>query len=166
MLLLEATADMDARGAGGGRSALMIAVCGGEIALVQMLVESRSNVDLIDRTTGKTALVMAIEASHWEAAELLIRCGACLAARRYDGKTALILAAGTGHTKVVSLLAELCADLDSQSDNGSYALLEAAVSSRWAVARTLVAHGASMNVGNGSCSKTPLMLASAAGQQE
>jgi len=166
MLLLEATADMDARGAGGGRTALMIAVCGGEIALVQMLVESRSNVDLIDRTTGKTALVMAIEASHWEAAELLIRCGACLAARRYDGKTALILAAGAGHTKVVSLLAELCADLDSQSDNGSYALLEAAVSSRWAVARTLVAHGASMNVGNGSCSKTPLMLASAAGQQE
>ncbi|MBA7636706.1 hypothetical protein ES703_44327 [subsurface metagenome] len=89
-------------GAGYG-SALIIAARGGEIDMVQKLLEGGANVHAKDNR-GETALIVAAYEGHTEIVRILLEAGADVNAKTKYGQTSLMYARKRFHIRIVRLL--------------------------------------------------------------
>ena len=99
--------------------------------------------DSDERVDGKTALMLAVQNGHCEAARLLLDGGADVDAKPRTAITPLMLAAANGQTNLVELLLKRGADIKLRaSARGETALFGAASCGRTEVVRILLDHGA------------------------
>ena len=165
-LLINAGADVNAKGAG-GITALMRAATEGQVEIVATLLDAGADV-LEVGVDGATAQTLAERNGHTEVAELLrealqqelddalfeaassgearnvrdlLLAGADADAER-DGVTALMAAAAAGHANVVSALVQAGAGVEATGEAGMTALMKAAEDCQTKVVRILLRAGA------------------------
>lgn len=80
-----------------------------------------AGISVDSRRYGTTALMIACERGHLEAASMLLELKADVNASTLNGNTALMSASLAGHVSIVKLLLDAHADLDAQTVNGSNA---------------------------------------------
>ncbi|XP_075069527.1 ankyrin repeat domain-containing protein 29 isoform X2 [Mixophyes fleayi] len=134
----------------------------GNLALLQLLLNSgRVDVDCRD-STGTTALMVASYAGHMECVRELALQGADINLQRDSGSTALFFAAQQGHNDVVKFLFEFGASTEFTTRDGGTALLSACQHGHCRVVETLLKNGA--NIHEQLCDgATPLFLAAQGG---
>ena len=147
---------------------LLEAARDGDAAALRALLRAGADANAA-RGDGITALHLAAEHGHVEAARALLDAGAATGAGTRIGRyTPLHLAARAGHGEVVVLLLESGADARAATTtSGATALHLAAgaVRGQRAVA-ALLAHGADPNAREASAGQTPLFFAAAANRAE
>uniref|UniRef100_A0A8C5MVV9 Ankyrin repeat domain 29 n=1 Tax=Leptobrachium leishanense TaxID=445787 RepID=A0A8C5MVV9_9ANUR len=117
----------------------------GNLALLQLLLNSgRVDVDCKD-STGATALMVASYAGHIECVRELVLQGADINVHRESGSTALFFAAQQGHNDVVRLLFEFGASTEFTTMDGGTALLAASQYGHYRVVETLLKNGANIH---------------------
>ncbi|KAM8966899.1 ankyrin repeat domain-containing protein 29 [Pelodytes ibericus] len=140
----------------------------GNLALLQLLLNSgRVDVDCRD-STGSTALMVASFAGHMECVRELVLQGADINLQRQSGSTALFFAAQQGHNSIVKFLFEFGASTEFATKDGGTGLLAASQYGHSQVVETLLKHGANIheqlcpnfNYHDGA---TPLFLAAQGG---
>ena len=168
-LLIAHGADVNAKEAAKGQTALMWAISDRQPKVVQLLVEAGA--DLHARTAsskrfvqlccadyngdsrgtkwvdygGFTPLLFAAREGEVESARYLLAAGADVNDVAADGASALAIAAFSGQPALAELLIEHGADLNAAG--GGYAALHAAVQrADLNLAKSLIAHGANLNV--------------------
>ena len=160
-----------------GVSALMEAVAGGYVPLVQRLVKAGANVDAsntavytawinlgssgivgFETVTGTTALMLATKSDRVDIAHVLIRAGADVNSRSSSGYSALMLAAESAHSDIGKVLIEAGADVNTSNSNGDTPLILGVVKNSVDFVRMLIAAGADVNKTNINGS-TPLTVA-------
>ncbi|XP_063779669.1 ankyrin repeat domain-containing protein 29 isoform X2 [Pseudophryne corroboree] len=134
----------------------------GNLALLQLLLNSgRVDVDCRD-STGATALMVASYAGHTEGVRELVLQGADINLQRESGATALFFAAQQGHNNIVKFLFEFGASTEFTTRDGGTALLSACQHGHYRVVETLLKNGA--NIHEQLCDgATPLFLAAQGG---
>ncbi len=98
-LLAEPKANMTSN----GTPLLQLAAEKGQLAMVELLVRHKADVNRADRL-GMTALMVAAEAGHVEVLDALIAAGADVNAPNKQGLTALMIGARKGQREVVAHL--------------------------------------------------------------
>ncbi|XP_076871007.1 uncharacterized protein kank4 [Brachyhypopomus gauderio] len=96
--------DINARAAQSGQTALMLAVSHGRVAMVQVLLKLKADVNVQDQD-GSTALMCACEHGHADIVTLLLdtpECDTSLVDK--SGNTALSVAMKASHSEIVDLL--------------------------------------------------------------
>ena len=148
---------------------LLTAAGHGHAAVASALLRAGSGVNVCaEGSGGRSALAVAAARGHHEVVRLLLASGADVAQTVEDGRTAAYLAACADNPKVVEALASHGADLDAKAHDGSTPVA-AAVSAGvrgFAMLRTLVGHGAGIDVPTGDECRlgcTPLALAAQLG---
>ncbi|XP_067086270.1 ankyrin repeat domain-containing protein 29 [Osmerus mordax] len=134
----------------------------GNLALLQLLLNSgRVDVDCRD-SNGTTALMVASFSAHYDCARELIMQGADINLQRKTGSTALFFASQQGHNEIVKLLFEFGASTELQTKDGGTALSVACQCGHSKVVETLLKNGANVHdqLHDGA---TPLFLASQGG---
>nr|XP_015208876.1 PREDICTED: ankyrin repeat domain-containing protein 29 isoform X2 [Lepisosteus oculatus] len=117
----------------------------GNLALLQLLLNSgRVDVDCRD-SLGTTALMVASYSGHYESVRELIMQGADINLQRETGSTALFFAAQQGHNDIVKLLFEFGASTEFQTKDGATPLFLAAQEGHVTVIRQLLSSGAKVN---------------------
>lgn len=150
--------DVDATDAVGNTALIKAAEAGREEAVERIL-----GLGADPRTVnqdGRDALLVAADKGHEEVARMLLSRGADPTLRDKEDWSALALAAYNGHAGVVSLLAASAAPKELDD-----ALLVASFRGKPQVLNTLLGQGANISVRSPE-SKTPLMIASSAGNIE
>jgi len=123
------------RTAMGGLSPLHLAAIRGDTGIIRLLLRAGADIDLVTLPTSSTALHQACGYSQYEAAKVLVEAGAKVNEKDKYGQTPLsCVAAWVRSDKIGSRLTSLLAE-----------------------------HGADLNVQSGSCSATPLLLATSHG---
>jgi ankyrin repeat protein len=90
----------------------LLAVAGdGPVAVVEALLEAKTDVNQVHATTGHTALHLAAKAGRADLLQLILDKKALVDVRDKRGRTALHFAASQGHVKCTTLL------LDAVSQN-------------------------------------------------
>uniref|UniRef100_A0A4W6CME4 Ankyrin repeat domain 29 n=1 Tax=Lates calcarifer TaxID=8187 RepID=A0A4W6CME4_LATCA len=147
----------------------------GNLALLQLLLNSgRVDADCRD-SYGTTALMVASYSGHYECVKELIMQGADINYQRETGSTALFFASQQGHHDVVKLLFEFgastefqtkvcCRTLDRFSD-GATSLFLAAQEGHVTVIRQLLVSGAKVNQARED-GTAPLWMAAQMGHSE
>jgi ankyrin repeat protein len=135
-VLLDAGADPDRRGTGGGPAALTAAARAGSASVVRLLLERGADREAADRD-GATALMLAAAAGHTEIVRQLVRAGADLDRQQEGGGTALMLAAEAGHEDVVEALLAAGADPSVEGERRYTALVAARHAGHEAIAARL-----------------------------
>jgi pectate lyase len=97
---------------------LQEAAATGDVNLVKTLLESGTDVDVLDDTFLKTALHRAAIRGHKDVAELLLAKGAGVNARDWGCATPLHYAAEKGHKEIADLLIAKGADVNATDNNG------------------------------------------------
>lgn len=122
--LIIAGANFDIKVHHGQRTALMLAVRDGHIAIVRLLIDKGADVNIKEDIDGFTALISAIYHGHCQTGivKLLIKSGAHLDIKARNGRTALMIATILGYTDVVKLLIEADADINLHDDFDNTAL--------------------------------------------
>ena len=159
--LLEAGADVNAKG-NNGQTALMLASWEGK-ELASELLKAGADVNAKDND-GQTALMLA----SWEGKELaseLLKAGADVNAKANDSWTALMLASRVGRTEVVDMLLKTGADVNAKANDGQTALIWATARGHIKIADMLIKAGADVNA-KGHIGNTPLRVASREGHTE
>ncbi|XP_058034443.1 ankyrin repeat domain-containing protein 29 isoform X4 [Ahaetulla prasina] len=117
----------------------------GNLALLQLLLNSgRVDVDCKD-CLGSTALMVASYYGHKECVRELVQQGADINLQRETGATALFFAAQQGHNDIVKLLFEYGASTEFKTKDGGTALLAACQYGHMRVVDTLLKHGANIH---------------------
>ncbi|XP_042299303.1 ankyrin repeat domain-containing protein 29 isoform X1 [Sceloporus undulatus] len=117
----------------------------GNLALLQLLLNSgRVDVDCKD-SLGSTALMVASYYGHKECVRELVLQGADINLQRETGATALFFAAQQGHNDIVKLLFEFGASTEFKTKDGGTALLAACQYGHMRVVETLLKHGANIH---------------------
>ncbi|XP_030405415.1 ankyrin repeat domain-containing protein 29 isoform X3 [Gopherus evgoodei] len=117
----------------------------GNLALLQLLLNSgRVDVDCRD-SLGTTALMVASHYGHIECVRELVLQGADINLQRESGTTALFFAAQQGHNAVVRFLFEFGASTEFRTKDGGTALLAACQYGHTRVVETLLKHGANIH---------------------
>ncbi|XP_073423641.1 diacylglycerol kinase iota isoform X6 [Dendrobates tinctorius] len=90
-------------------SLLHLAARAGHAEIVSYILENGPEdlLDMVDRTTGETALHKATFQGHRHVCQILVDAGACLSKRDFKGQTPLDIAQNTGDSELVSYL-ETC----------------------------------------------------------
>ncbi len=147
---------------------LLEAARAGDAAAVRALLQTGTEVNAA-RGDGITALHLAAEHGHAEAARTLLDAGAAVErGTRIGHYTPLHLAARGGHGDVVALLLDAGADPLAATTNSratALHLASAAVGGQRAVA-ALLDHGADPDAREASAGQTPLIFAAAANRAE
>lgn len=147
---------------------LLEAARAGDAAAVRALLQTGTEVNAA-RGDGITALHLAAEHGHAEAARTLLDAGAAVERGTRIGRyTPLHLAARGGHGDVVALLLDAGADPLAATTNSratALHLASAAVGGQRAVA-ALLDHGADPDAREASAGQTPLIFAAAANRAE
>ncbi|KAF5898539.1 ankyrin repeat domain-containing protein 29 isoform X1 [Clarias magur] len=134
----------------------------GNLALLQLLLNSgRVDIDCKD-SYGTSALMVASYSGHYDCVRELIMQGADINLQRETGTTSLFFAAQQGHDEVIKLLFEFGASTEFQTMDGGTALCAACQSGHSKVVETLLKNGANVHdqLSDGA---TPLFLASQEG---
>ncbi|KAK5623938.1 hypothetical protein CRENBAI_025428 [Crenichthys baileyi] len=134
----------------------------GNLALLQLLLNSgRVDADCRD-SYGTTALMVASYGGHYECVKELIMQGADINYQRETGSTALFFASQQGHCDVVKLLFEFGASTELQTKDGGTALTVASQYGHSMVVDILLKNGANVHerLNDGA---TPLFLAAQGG---
>ncbi|KAG8571010.1 hypothetical protein GDO81_011504 [Engystomops pustulosus] len=117
----------------------------GNLALLQLLLNSgRVDVDCRD-STGATALMVASYAGHIQCVRELVLQGADINLQRDSGATALFFASQQGHNEIVKFLFEFGASTEFTSRDGGTALLAACQHGHCRVVETLLKNGANIH---------------------
>ncbi|XP_069816173.1 ankyrin repeat domain-containing protein 29 isoform X2 [Dendropsophus ebraccatus] len=117
----------------------------GNLALLQLLLNSgRVDVDCRD-STGSTALMVASYAGHVQCVRELVLQGADINLQRDTGATALFFAAQQGHNEIVKFLFEFGASTEFTTRDGATPLFLAAQGGFVDIVRLLLTHGAKAN---------------------
>uniref|UniRef100_A0A8C6TK55 Ankyrin repeat domain 29 n=1 Tax=Neogobius melanostomus TaxID=47308 RepID=A0A8C6TK55_9GOBI len=117
----------------------------GNLALLQLLLNSgRVDADCRD-TYGTTALMVASYNGHYDCVKELIMQGADINYQRETGSTALFFAAQQGHHDVCKLLFEFGASTDCQTKDGGTALTVASQYGHSKVVDVLLKNGANVH---------------------
>jgi ankyrin repeat protein len=128
-----------------GRTVLMDAACEGDVPRIQFLLERGADVEAVDEEYGFTALMLACEAGHCEAARVLVERGGANvnAACTSDGYTALMWASEQGHLEIVRFLVErMGANVNAaRTTDGLTALMLASQNGHLEIVRLLVEYG-------------------------
>ncbi|TDH08834.1 hypothetical protein EPR50_G00101620 [Perca flavescens] len=96
--------DVNACSRQAGQTALMLAVCHGRVAMVNLLLSCGTDVNAQDRE-GSTALMCASEHGHTNIVRMLLETGCCdTSLTDKNGQTALSAAEGASHQEIVDLL--------------------------------------------------------------
>lgn len=88
-----------------GATPLMFAAMRGQLAIAELLVDNKAEVDFQDEKSGWTALMQATYYGHKSVVRLLIDSGTNVSVQAGNGCTAFDIASITGETEVVRLLA-------------------------------------------------------------
>ncbi|XP_077573374.1 ankyrin repeat domain-containing protein 29 isoform X2 [Stigmatopora nigra] len=117
----------------------------GNVALLQLLLNSgRVDADCRDKC-GTTALMAASYGGHKECVKELIMQGADINCQRETGSTALFFASQQGHNDIVRLLFEFGASTEFHTKEGGTALTAASLHGHFAVTETLLKNGANVH---------------------
>ncbi|XP_056377724.1 ankyrin repeat domain-containing protein 29 isoform X3 [Hyla sarda] len=117
----------------------------GNLALLQLLLNSgRVDVDCRD-STGTTALMVASYAGHVQCVRELVLQGADINLQKDDGGTALLAACQHGHCRVAETLLKNGANMHDQLCDGATPLFLAAQGGFVDVVRLLLTYGAKAN---------------------
>lgn len=155
-------ADVNARDADYGSTALMLAAVQGHADVVELLIAKGADVNAKDDKHGAAALMFA---GNRRTAELLIANGADIEARGKGGETALMSAALRGDKELAELLIAKRADVNARSEPGYTALMVASVKGHREIAGLLIANGADLNA-SAKDGKTALLVAHDGGMLE
>uniref|UniRef100_A0A3Q2VSN7 Ankyrin repeat domain 29 n=1 Tax=Haplochromis burtoni TaxID=8153 RepID=A0A3Q2VSN7_HAPBU len=134
----------------------------GNLALLQLLLNSgRVDADCRD-SYGTTALMVASYSGHYDCVKELIMQGADINYQRETGSTALFFSSQQGHHEVVKLLFEFGASTEFQTKDGGTALTVASQYGHSKVVDILLKNGANVHdqLNDGA---TPLFLAAQEG---
>ncbi|RVE73883.1 hypothetical protein OJAV_G00035920 [Oryzias javanicus] len=143
-------------------NAVFWAAKGGNVALLQLLLNSgRVDADCRD-SAGTTALMVASHSGHYDCVKELIMQGADINYQRETGSTALFFSSQQGHHDVVKLLLEFGASTEFQTKDGGTALTVACQYGHPQVLDLLLRNGANVHdkLNDGA---TPLFLAAQEG---
>jgi len=127
-----------------GSSALLVAAEEGHVDTVQLLVDSKVDVNIADGI-GTTALYAAALQGYTDIARLLIESKANVDAAMDNGATALWTSAQQGHIEIARLLVENKANVNAAKENGSTALIVAAQDNHADIAKLLVESNVDVN---------------------
>lgn len=105
-VLIDAGADVNARGEMGLTPLIYAACGGGSHQLIQLLLRSGADVNAIVEATGMTALACAVKMKDTEAVRLLIEADADLEMVDNSGNTPLMIAKSNGSDEIVKLIIE------------------------------------------------------------
>lgn len=119
--LLSKGANVNARDASNGKTALFVASDYGYRDVVQILLDQKASVN-VKTNLGATALMAAAFKGHDDVVKLLIERHADVNAKNGSGVTALMGAAFKGDRDVVKMLLDKGANVNARADNGSTAL--------------------------------------------
>jgi len=137
-MLLEAGAEFDVR-TDVDMTAFLVAAFNGRLEVLQYFLSCKDKVNLEQcGPSGGTALYMAAQEGHMEAAECLLKHGALVDARSEGGLTPSLIAAMQGHARVVALLLQKCGEADISSDKGTTLATMAAQHGQVSVLQVLV----------------------------
>ncbi|XP_025024982.1 ankyrin repeat domain-containing protein 29 isoform X4 [Python bivittatus] len=137
----------------------------GNLALLQLLLNSgRIDVDCKD-SLGSTALMVASYYGHKECVRELVLQGADINLQREDGGTALLAACQYGHIRVVETLLKHGANIHDQLYDGATTLFLAAQGGYLDLIRLLLSSGAKVNQPRQD-GTAPLWIASQMGHSE
>lgn len=165
--LLDAGADVDARGKKGGTPLYMAARKGyGEI--VKLLIERRADVNASESTGLLTPLILALQNGHEDVAATLLSAGADANLANRDGVTPLFMAAQQGRVESVKRLLSAGANVNAAARNGATPLLIATNEGRVEVVKILLEARADTTARflHQGISYTALNLAARAGNEE
>ncbi len=139
----------------GARPTLLDAAAMGDERAVRDMLQGGVDIEATDRY-GETALMRAARSGLADAARLLLKCGACVDARRRasdpqdgsDGETPLMIAAshaGPESDAVLNILLGGGANPNAVTRDGTTALMDAVGAGNDVAVRLLLAHGANVN---------------------
>ena len=109
------------------KNPLMLAVAGGDLGLVQKLVQEGIDVNMTTNTTNITALNIAARGGNIPIVQYLLQHGADKDKADNKGATPLFVAAQQGNLAVVQCLVEQGSDKDKAWDGGASPLFQAAM---------------------------------------
>ncbi|CAE7236917.1 ANK1 [Symbiodinium sp. KB8] len=133
----------------GGFNALMLAVGGGYMEVIALLLQASANPN--NGKSGLTPLMIAASSGQLEVARMLVNCGAAATGHcELDGRTALHGAARRGHSDVAKLLVQAGASVDIGDWQECTALMLAAQEGHGDVLKVLLCAGASVSLSNKS----------------
>ena len=104
-----------------GATALYMASQNGHYQCVDLLLQSKANLD-VQTNEGRTALYIASQTGHHQCVDLLLHSKANPDIQSNEGATALCIASQNGHDQCVDLLLHSKANLDVQTNEGLTAL--------------------------------------------
>lgn len=158
--LIDAKADLSVKGDQYGRAALHFAAEAGSTAVVSLLIEKGSLVD-IKTNTDWTPLHFAAGKGRSDVVSLLLRREANVEARTDDGSTALQIAAANNHSRVIEILIRGGATIDPRTNEKGALAIAAQCGSLGAV-KCLLRAGADPNAQD-RWGQSPLILACSEG---
>jgi ankyrin repeat protein len=124
-----------------GKTRLMRASQGGDLAVVQNCAELGADIDAKDNH-DQTALIIAARAGYKDIVEFLIDNGANVNSRDDGGYTLLMLAGAKGWSGIVARLLFNGADIEAKTEGGMTALMLAAQHNKVNVVNVLLSNGA------------------------
>ncbi|QYT01017.1 hypothetical protein H0G86_008073 [Trichoderma simmonsii] len=128
---------------GSGQTPLMIASRYGKPDLVQWLLKSGADVDILDGN-NRSALYYAIEQGSADVVTALLQKGAQIDVAHASGEQPLLFNA-ISHPEIVRLLLEFGADVNLTDSSGNTAINRASASGKVEVAKMLIEKGADIN---------------------
>tara|TARA_B110001452_G_scaffold67890_1_gene54659 strand:- start:4789 stop:6057 length:1269 start_codon:yes stop_codon:yes gene_type:complete len=163
-LLIEHKADVDMVNCD-GNGALNCAAYHGFVNVASLLLQNGAKVDVMDKVTGKTALIKAAYVGHAQVAQMLLQRGAGKDLADNQGYTALAFATSFNHLGVVSVLLDNQANPNVQDEFGITPLIHAAARGYTDGVRQLLRAGAKSDLTDME-GKTAIEYADAAGFDE
>ena len=128
-----------------GMTGLHWAAMNDDVAIAQMLIDAKADLNPVTRLGSYTPLYLAAQNGNASVADVLLRAGADLNRTTATGVTALMSAAASGSTRIIEALIAKEADVNArESARGQTALMFAAASNRGDVIRLLLKHGANV----------------------
>lgn len=121
-----------------GASALLIAARTDNIAVLRFLLENDANPNLVEKSTGRTALIAASELGNGNMVRLLLERKADVNHQDRQGEAPLMKAARTGSADVVKTLIHAGADVNA-TDYAGHSALWHAQDARFPVIAKLIA---------------------------